>query len=93
MADYRVEDNLKVNAKVLMCLGAADPIIPVEHRDTFEREMTDAGVDWTVIVYGHVKHSFTHPNAASTGIAGLEYNEQAATRSWQAMLDLFAEVF
>jgi dienelactone hydrolase len=92
-ADHRVEDNRNVKAKVLMCIGAADPIIPVDHRATFEQEMTDAGVDWTIILYGQVKHSFTHPNSASSGIAGLEYNEQAATRSWQAMLDLFAEVF
>lgn len=93
MADHRVEDNLHIKAKVLMFIGAADPIIPEEHRATFEREMTDAGVDWTIILYGHVQHSFTHPNSASTGIAGLAYNEQAASRSWQAMLDLFAEVF
>lgn len=93
LADHRIEDNLNIKAKVLMCIGAADPIIPVGDRVTFEREMTDAGVDWTVVLYGQVKHSFTHPNLESTGIEGLEYNEQAATRSWQAMLDLFAEVF
>ncbi|MBO0727768.1 MAG: dienelactone hydrolase family protein [Acidimicrobiaceae bacterium] len=91
-ADHRVEDNLNIKAKVLMCIGAADPIIPADHRATFQQEMTEAGVDWTIILYGHVKHSFTHPNSASTGIPGLEYNQQAATRSWQAMLDLFAEV-
>jgi dienelactone hydrolase len=93
MADHRVEDNLNVKAKVLMCIGAADPIIPAEHRSTFEREMTEAGVDWTIILYGRVKHSFTHPNAASTGLEGLEYSEEATMRSWQSMLDLFAEVF
>jgi dienelactone hydrolase len=93
LADYHAEDNLNVKAKVLMCVGADDPVVPPEHRATFEKEMTEAGVDWSIVLYGGVKHSFTHPFAASAGVPGLEYNERAAQRSWQAMLDLFDEVF
>jgi hypothetical protein len=56
--------------------------------------VTDAGVDWAIVLYGHVKHSFTHQNSGSTGIEGFEFNEHAATaRSGQAMLDLFTGVF
>jgi dienelactone hydrolase len=76
-----------------MCIGADDPLVPPEHRATFEKEMTEAGVDWRIVLYGGVKHSFTHPFAASAGVPGLEYNELAAKRSWRAMLDLFDEVF
>ena len=35
----------KVQAKVLVCHGADDPFVPVEHVTAFEEEMTKAGVD------------------------------------------------
>ncbi len=43
-------------------------------------------------VYGGAKHRFTDPDAGAAGAPALEYNEQAAERSWRAMIDLFAEV-
>jgi dienelactone hydrolase len=92
LASARPEDARHIVGRVLMCVGADDPLIPEEHRAGFEREMTAAGVDWRMNVYGGVKHSFTHPNAASAGVPGLEYDERAAARSWRAMLDLFDEV-
>ena len=93
MASSRPEDSRHIGGRVLMCVGADDPLIPEGHRVSFQREMTTAGVDWRMNLYGGVKHSFTHPNAAGAGVPGLEYNERAAARSWRAMLDLFDEVF
>jgi dienelactone hydrolase len=55
--------------------------------------MRSSGVDWRIILYGGVVHSFTHPRSSTMGIPGLEYNELAAERSWRAMIDLFDEVF
>ena len=55
--------------------------------------MRDAGVDWMMHLHGGAKHSFTHPNAAQSGLPGLEYPRPSAERSWRAMLDLFAEAF
>ncbi len=92
MASTRPEDSRRIVGKVLMCVGADDPLIPKEHRLGFEDQMGAAGVDWRMNIYGGVKHSFTHPNAASAGLPGLEYNERAAARAWRAMLDLFDEV-
>ncbi len=82
-----------VKAKVLVQIGADDPIIPPEQRAAFEEEMKGAGVDWRMLVYGGAGHSFTNPAANALGRPGFAYDALADRRSWQAMLDLFAEVF
>ena len=75
-----------------MCIGADDPIIPPEQRAAFEVEMRTAGVDWQMHLYGGAVHSFTNPDADGS-VPAIRYDEHADARSWQAMLDLFAEVF
>jgi dienelactone hydrolase len=81
-----------VTASVLVCCGAADPIAPVEARDAFQREMTDAGVaDWRMEVYGGVGHSFTNPRVDELGMPGFAFDAAADRRSWRSMLDLFGE--
>jgi dienelactone hydrolase len=82
-----------VKAKVLTCIGADDPMIPVEQRTAFENEMRNAGADWRMNLYGGAKHSFTNPMASAFGMPGIEYHEPTDVRSWAAMLDLFNEVF
>jgi dienelactone hydrolase len=79
--------------KVLVCVGADDPLIPVEQRLAFEAEMRATGVDWRMNLYGGAKHSFTHPRAAAAEVPALEYHQLSDERSWRAMLDLFDEVF
>ncbi len=88
----RPEDSRNIKAKVLMCIGADDPLIPVDQRLAFEGEMRSAGVDWQVNLYGGAVHSFTHPRADVVGIPYLKYDANADQRSWQAMMDLFSEV-
>lgn len=83
----------QVTAKILVCTGADDPSVPVEHVNAFADEMTRAGVDWQLISYGHTQHGFTYPDAASRGIDWIAYNEAADKRSWQAMQLFFQEVF
>jgi dienelactone hydrolase len=50
--------------------------------------MTDAKVDWQVVLYGGAMHAFTLPEANSPE-HGTQYDPVAAKRSWQAMSDLF----
>ncbi|HEX3916428.1 MAG TPA: dienelactone hydrolase family protein [Caulobacteraceae bacterium] len=80
-----------VKAKLLVQIGAADPIIPPEQRAAFEAEMTAAKVDWRMIVYGGAGHSFTNPAVAALGRPGFAYDKSADERSWRAMLDFFGE--
>jgi dienelactone hydrolase len=89
----RPEDARSITGKVLALIGADDPIVPNEQRRAFEEEMTAGGVDWQLVVYGGAVHSFTNPRASNIDLPGIAYHEPTDRRSWQAMLDLFAEVF
>jgi len=87
------EDARNITGKVLALIGADDPIVDNDQRRAFEEEMRAGGVDWQLHVYGGAVHSFTNPRAAGVDIPGIAYHEPSDRRSWQAMLDLFAEVF
>jgi dienelactone hydrolase len=89
----RPQDASNITGKVLALIGTEDPIIPLEHRNDFEAEMRAGDVDWRMVLYGGAQHSFTNKDAASSGMAGIAYNEAADTRSWRAMIDLFDETF
>src|SRR5882762_8067071 len=55
----------KLKAKILVCNGADDPLVPFDHVKAFADEMTNAGADWQIISYGGTKHSFTNPEATN----------------------------
>lgn len=77
-----------IKGHVLVLHGAADPIVNAQAVAAFEKEMTDAKVDWQVVLYGGAMHAFTDPHAHSPE-HGSQYDPTAATRAWQAMNDLF----
>lgn len=87
----RAAESRNIRAKVLVCVGSDDPYVTPEHRAAFDKDMTEAKVDWTMTVYGGVQHSFTNPQADNAGVPGLAYHALADRRSWRAMLDLLAE--
>ena len=93
LATARPQDAKNITGKVLVCIGAEDPIIPPEQRLAFEEEMRAGGVDWRMNLYGGAAHSFTNPQASAMGMPGIEFHEPTDQRSWRAMLDLFDEVF
>jgi dienelactone hydrolase len=81
-----------IKARVLVCIGADDPMIPPDQRAGFEGEMRDAGVDWQMHLYGNTVHSFTNPGAAARNMPNaIRYSPEADARSWAAMLQLFSE--
>jgi dienelactone hydrolase len=92
----RPEDARQIKGKVLVCLGADDPLIPPAERSAFEEEMRNAQIDWQMHLYGGAQHSFTDPGAEerarAMGIRGLKYDAAADRRSWRSMLDLFSEI-
>jgi dienelactone hydrolase len=92
LATDHPEDAANITGKVLVCIGADDPIIPPEQRLAFEEEMRAAGVDWQLHLYGGAVHSFTNPLADGSNPA-LRYDAIADERSWHSMLALFGEVF
>jgi dienelactone hydrolase len=88
----RPENARNITGKVLVCIGAEDPFIPLEQRLAFEQEMGAAGVDWRMNLYGGAEHSFTHP-WAERQLPGINYDKTTDERSWRAMCDLLDEVF
>jgi dienelactone hydrolase len=91
LATTRPRDAKAIKAKVLVCIGALDPIIPGEQRAAFEAEMTEASVDWRMDLYGGAGHSFTNPASGDLGMPGFAYHAETDRRSWAAMRDLFDE--
>ena len=90
----RPEDAKNIKGKVLVCIGADDPMIGPEPRQKFVDEMTAGKVDWQMDLYGGVVHSFTNPEAAKRGMPdAIRYDEKADKRSWESLVDFLKEVF
>jgi len=93
LASPRLEDAANIKARVLVCHGGADPLVPPEQVAAFVAAMCKAPVDWELHSYAGVVHGFTNPEADNAGTPALAYNASADRRSWQAMLELFRETF
>ena len=86
------QDATNIKCKVLVCIGAADPIIPTAQRDAFIKEMTEGGANWQMQLYGGVGHSFTNKEVDARNLAGFKYDKATDERSWRSMRNLFDEV-
>ncbi len=85
-------DAAKFHARVLVCIGADDPMIGAEARIAFEHEMRAAKVDWQMHLYGDTVHSFTNEHASERGMPeAIRYSAEADKRSWASMTALFEE--
>jgi len=43
LTSSRPQDSSNIVGQVLMCVGADDPIVPIEQRAAFEQELREAG--------------------------------------------------
>ncbi|MGR8929826.1 MAG: dienelactone hydrolase family protein [Gammaproteobacteria bacterium] len=82
----------KIKAKVLALHGHDDPMVTPDQVLALENELTKAGADWQVHVYGGTMHAFTNPVANDPGF-GTVYQPVADQRSWRTMQNFFAEIF
>ena len=80
-----------IAAKILMMIGDADPIVPMEDRVAFAQSMTASGAVWDLHVFGGVGHSFTNQAIDGYGLPGFAYEARTARRSWAMALDLLRE--
>jgi dienelactone hydrolase len=83
----------EVKARILVCNGADDPMVPPKQVEAFEDEMKKAGADFQVVNYPDAVHGFTKPKADGSIAPGILYNKSADERSWAAMRAFFGEVF
>ncbi len=93
LATTRPQDAAQIKGKVLVCIGADDPLIPSAERAAFEEEMRAAKLDWRMYLFGNAVHGFANPEADQRGMAALRYHRPTHERSWRAMRDLFDETF
>lgn len=82
-----------ITARLLICHGDADPLVPRSQVMAFWEEMDGAGANWHFHSYSGVKHGFTDPGSDARGMAALGYDASADRQSWSAMVALFEEVF
>jgi dienelactone hydrolase len=85
------QDDANIKDRVLVLHGAADPIIGQKDQDAFRKEMSDAHVQWEMILYGGAVHSFTQKSAGNDPSKGAAYDEYADKQSWAEMTRLFKE--
>jgi dienelactone hydrolase len=96
LATKRPAEPGAVKARVAVFTGAADPMIPAEQGAGFEEEMERAGVDYFLVSYPGVKHSFTNPEAddfARRFDMPLGYDPQADQDSWAKTEVFLGELF
>lgn len=77
-----------IKGRVLAIHGSADPVTPKPMMDAFEQEMTEAKVDWQVMMFGGAVHSFCDPTANG---GPTRYDEKLCRKSYMLMRDFFAE--
>lgn len=85
-----------IKARLLVCNGDADPLVPEEQIEAFKTEMDNAGVDYKFINYEGGLHAFTNPasdNNAEKFNMPVAYDEQADKESWEEMKKFLTDVF
>ena len=85
-----------VRAKIMVCHGAEDALVPQDSVTALKAEMQAAGADLRLISYPGALHGFTNPEADANGEKyglPLAYSEDTDHRSWQEMQAFFKEIF
>ncbi len=85
----REEDVANVKAAILICHGAADPLVSAEAVANFKDTMGKTEIVWKFKAYEGAVHAFTNPKANSYGLAPVAYHEEAAEQSWADMSAFF----
>lgn len=83
----------KVTAKILVCHGAEDELVPHAHLTAFLDEMAAAQADCQTIAYTGAKHSFTNPEAKGQLMPTIIHHQRTDDRSWRAMQAHLEELF
>jgi dienelactone hydrolase len=83
-----------IKAKVLVATGGADAMVPVKQVAGFVEEMTAANVNFELLSFPGVMHSFTNPGSTALGKKydmPLAYDAHADQVSWAALMTMLAQ--
>ena len=92
LSTARPAEHGAMKARLLVCHGDADPMVPREQVIAFWEEMDRAGARWHFHSYSGVRHGFTDPGSDARGLEAIRYDASADRQSWAAMASLFDEV-
>jgi len=81
-----------IQPHVLVLHGADDPYVSLKEVQLFQDEMRTSKADWQMVYYSNAVHAFTERKAGNDNSKGAAYNENAAKRSWKAMLQFLNEI-
>ncbi|MGV3512072.1 MAG: dienelactone hydrolase family protein [Novosphingobium sp.] len=81
-----------IKARILVCHGDADPLVPRTQVMAFWEEMDAAEANWHFHSYSGVRHGFTDPGSDERGMAAIGYDASADRQSWGALMDLLDEI-
>jgi len=81
-----------IRPHVLVLHGADDPYVSLKEVQLFQDEMRTSKADWQMVYYSNAVHAFTERKAGNDNSKGAAYNENAAKRSWKAMLQFLNEI-
>jgi len=80
----------KIKGPVLALHGSADTVTPKPMMDALAEELTEIGIDWQIMMFGHALHSFCDKGVNN---AIQRYDEKLAKQSYRMMRDFFAQAF
>ena len=87
----RAAEKGAVKAKLLVSIGAPDPVAPKDHRDAFEKEMDAAGAKWQMLVFSGTYHAYTDQGSDVPGVAA--WDEPACRQTYSLMHQFIADAF
>ncbi len=73
--------------------GTDAPLIPPAAREQFIALLKTANADWKLLVNGNAGHSFTDKSVDAMDMPDFNYHAPTDKRSWEAMRDLFDEIW
>lgn len=81
-----------IKGSLLFLHGHEDPLVSEQDIRDFEKEFSEAKVDWQMNIYSHTSHAFTNPQAHDHA-HGLIFQPRSSERAWWAMIHFFSERF
>ena len=84
--------NAAITARLMICDGWNDQLCPPEAKNALCQELTEAGVDWQFISYGHTGHGFTDNDRPMNPEKTFGFQPDTNRRSWAAMTGFLKEV-
>lgn len=81
-----------IPARILVCHGDADPLVPREEVLGFWQEMDAVGANWHFHAYSGVRHGFTDPGSDTRGLDAVKYDASADRQSWAALMGMLDEL-